>query len=371
MRRSVPFLLAVGAGLLIGPVRAGADELHAKTKKVAEALKTELHSKGRELAVAMGGFVSAARLEASGGPAIADAFLEALKGEGIRVDRDAALEITGRYSKGTSKESRLTSIHIRCQIVDNASGTPFADFDVSLVDPATIMRLAGGSGDISGKTREERSAKVDRNLDLPRVHLDPASTRISAAPGSPYAIEVLAGAEARPRAATVERGKAFLHIRDDETYAVRLINDSDLDAAVALAIDGLSMFAFSDDPIDRANLVIVKAHGQATIRGWYRNTSDSNEFLVAELGKAAVARQLPAAPEAIGTITATFSVAWERGTPPPPGEDDGVVQKGDSATALGKKIGQPFERVDFQFGRPRVVVSVRYNKAVEPGNLPK
>ena len=59
------------------------------------------------------------------------------------------------------------------------------------------------------------------------------------------------------------------------------------------------------------------------------------------------------------------------GAEPPPGEDADVVQKGDSATALGKTISQRYERVEYQFGKPKVAVSVRYNKAVEPGDLPR
>ena len=52
----------------------------------------------------------------------------------------------------------------------------------------------------------------------------------------------------RPRAASKdEDGFAFLKINRDEIYAVKLINDSPHDAAVTLTIDGLSVFAFSEN----------------------------------------------------------------------------------------------------------------------------
>jgi hypothetical protein len=368
-RMRVSMVAVAFVALCTGGVAA--DELGAKMEKFCAAIKPQLAERG-QTSIAVGGFTPAAKLNASGGPAIANAMIEEFEKVGIKVDRDAPMEVTGRYSKVVEPANRLTVLRIKCQILDNGTGGEFASVDVNLFDPATIMRLAGGSGDISGASLRERSAKVNQNLDAPQARVA-ANTRIAAAGDSPYALEVLVGSgdDARPRAASVIKGNAFVSLGNDDVYAVRLINDSEHAAAVTLAIDGLSMFAFSENPQDRNSLVIVPAHGQETIRGWFRTTEESNEFLVAELAKAAVSKKVPPSSASIGTITATVAVAWPQGAAPPPGEEDGVVQKGDSATALGKKINRKYERVEFQFGRPKVVISVRYNKAVEPGNLPR
>ena len=242
------------------------------------------------------------------------------------------------------------------------------------------MRLAGGTGDISGQTREEQSEKVGRILKKPGAHVgtnpgaETASTRIAPDPESPYAIEVLVKSpenDFRPRAATIIEGQAFVALAREQVYAVRLINDSDLDSAVILAVDGLSVFAFSDQLADRDARLIIPKHSNSLIVGWYRNDgpNGSNEFLVARLSEAAAAKQMPQSSAQIGMVTATFAAAWPKDAPAPPGEEPFIPTKDDLATAIGKPIDQPFKRVDYVFGKTKAAITVRYNKPVEPKNL--
>lgn len=103
-----------------------------------------------------------------------------------------------------------------------------------------------------------------------------------------------------------------------ETYAVRLINDSDQDAAVALSIGGLSLFTFNDEGENLVH-VMVPARKAALIPGWYRTKGKVNQFKVVGYAESPAA-QLLAPTASVGTITAVFAVAWKKGAEPPADE---------------------------------------------------
>ena len=184
--------------------------------------------------------------------------------------------------------------------------------------PRPSSRSAAAPGTSRAATRKEQSEKADRALMDPTTHI--AGTRIAAEPGGKYAIEVLVKSPEgyRPRAAIDEGGLAHVRLVSGDVYGVRLINDSDRAAAVVLTIDGLSMFAHSDDPDDASSRIIVEAGKTALIIGWYRNNR-ARRFQ-------RIPRRCPVrgrGPEAtppgqarVGMVTATFSVAWPTGTPP-------------------------------------------------------
>ena len=52
----------------------------------------------------------------------------------------------------------------------------------------------------------------------------------------------------KPRAAVLDKeGLAFVNIKRGEVYSARVTNRADHDVAATLAIDGLTMFAFSEN----------------------------------------------------------------------------------------------------------------------------
>jgi hypothetical protein len=216
------------------------------------------------------------------------------------------------------------------------------------------------------------------NLDKPTAAIQ--GNVIRSKPKSPYGLEILVGGKARP--AEPKDGLAFVPIRRGEIYAVRLINESALEAAVQLHIDGLSMFAFSElrqpdklpdgkdnprngEPKYTAVIVPPKKDGKpgtVTLQGWHRNNQKggSDSFLVTEYAKGAAARLNHTAN--IGTITVRFQAAWPEGQPAPfdePGKRKGGT--GD-ATGFGPPTGPGFQEVKRNFGVIRDIISVRYTK---------
>jgi len=372
--RRVPFLgLIAGlgvAGLLAWPVPArGDDDLAREMSEVARQVKFLLDQKGQD-AIAVGDFHGPARLASSSGPAIGKAIAEALQGMGVAVRRKAELEINGEYRDVEDRSSRRLAVQIKARVVDRSGAEVVALEPRGIFSVALFATLTGLTVELSPDATEERRKKeLEDASDRPRAHL--AGARVSASPGSPYAVEVLVrrGGDYAPRAAIKDGdGFAFVKIRRDEVYAVRLINDSPHEAVVTLSIDGLSVFAFSE----RRDYThwLVASHGTLTVPGWHRTNQVSDSFVVTEYAKSAVAEALPSS-SGVGTITATFAAAWPRGGDPP--ADEASAPKGTrsgDATGKGPPVSTEFVDVVREIGRVRSAVSVRYTKEDETKDLP-
>src|SRR5262249_16916482 len=131
-------------------------------------------------------------------------------------------------------------------------------------------------------------------------------------------------------------GLAFVNIKRGEVYAVKLTNRADHDVAATLAIDGLSMFAFSENK--DYEVVIVPKGREGLIPGWPITNERSDAFQVSQSARSAVAELLPTS-SSIGTISVSFKAAWPKDSEPP--ADEGNVKQGGrdaDATARGKPV---------------------------------
>jgi hypothetical protein len=158
-------------------------------------------------------------------------------------------------------------------------------------------------------------------------------------------------------------GLAFVKIARGEVYAIKVINKADHDVAVTVAIDGLSLFAFSEN--QSYEVLIVPKGKEGIIPGWHISNQRSDAFQVAEYAKSAVAKLLSTS-TSVGTISVSFRAAWPLGSPPP--ADEGDVKQGSrdaDATARGRQIDPKFTRYDevtSNIGKFRESIGVHYNK---------
>jgi hypothetical protein len=340
------------------------DDLHREMAEYAKQVKSLLDQKGHD-SVAVGDFHAPARLASSAGPAIANALGEELKKLGVTVNRRAELEVNGEFRDAEDRKSRLLTVEIKARVVDRA-GVELVAFEPRGLFNVSLIAAITGISSVSLPANAD-DKQVNKALDIairdPKVNL--SGTRISTTASSPYAIEVLVkeGSDYRPRGATIDDGLAFVKIGRGETYAVKLINDSPFDAAVALTIDSLSVFAFSENK--NYSHWIVPSKQTLTVPGWHRTNQVSDTFLITEYAKSVVAEALPNS-ATVGTITASFSAAWPKDGVPPP--DEASSKKGGragDATGRGPETPTSFVEVVREIGRLRGAVSVRYTKAVD------
>jgi hypothetical protein len=370
--------------VLSSAVRAASDldtEMGELAKQVAGVVKDRGNS------VQVGDFVAkgnAARQGATGGTAIAKSLVDQLGKSGVNVSRTAELLVSGDFRDVTDKDSNTTALQIKGKIEDRRGETVVELHSRGLFNLATIAALVGiTTVTPPAASREKVEKRLDDALDkIQRPQL--SGTRITPVQDGttlPYSIEILVSPDPGqgkldlttyvPRAATIDQkqdGLAFLTIRRGEVYAVKVNNDSKFDAAVTLTIDGLSMYSFSENK--NYEVVFIPAGQAGIIPGWHRTNDVSDSFQVAEYAKSAVATLLPSSKD-FGTITVSFKAAWPKDAQPPADEPDPARNtRSADATARGNPIDAKYVEEIRNVGQFRGSVSVRYNKAIEPADLP-
>lgn len=152
--------------------------------------------------------------------------------------------------------------------------------------------------------------------------------------------------------------RAFIPLEKAEQYVTRLHNRSTNDAAVLLTVDGLTIFAFSTEG-NFGSQVIVPAGRFVDVTGWYFAADDTRAFLLTSYPESAVGKKgIPTT--SVGVITATFAASWKPSATAP--NDEVGARSADTATGIGEKTGQRWVSEPRVIGKPRSVVSVRYNR---------
>ena len=368
--RLLPLLALLG--MLVPEARAAADtNFNTELAELAKDVKQFLDGKS-ETAISVGQFIGPNELPSSSGPAIALALADELKKVGVDVKLQGCnFTIKGEYKlveDGNSKEG-LHAVAIESTIVNKRGAKVLGPGQLKprgLYGDAAKAMLFGltfslpPAGD--PKTRDQ---EVEHAYTKPKAFLD--KTRIKAG-DSPYSVEILVkqGDKYVPRAAVDKDGLAFVDLKKDEVYRVRVYNDSDYEGTTALYIDGLGMFQFSelrdsknkDKPLyDR---MLVAAHGSYDVPGWHRN-NDKNcyyEFKVTKYADSEAAQLYPDGTN-FGTITLTFAAAWPKDGAPPADEPMMPTLPHILPADQEKGNSQVSER---RFGVLRAAISVRYSK---------
>jgi hypothetical protein len=377
--------------------------------RAAEALRKELAGiaatvagvlKGRDQdTISVGQFTGPATFPTSAGPGIAQALTEEFQKLDIVVKAVAPLGIEGRYlvtdldvpdGDRPGRNQTVLAVRIQGTVVDQAgqviagftsgevADVPVVDgkFQIDVPDEQTVLEVTGVTASLPPDEPAKDRAQRIREIVQPDpagapAQADPPPTarldgsRVFAAPGNDYAVEVLVNG--RPRPAQLIDGLPFVEVGQNEFYVIRLVNNTPYEAAVRLTIDGLSTFAFSDLRHEdgpkagqpRFNLWVVPPRGVKVVRGWHRTHERADSFLVTGYAESAAATLNHTAD--IGTITATFAACWPSDAPPP--TDEPPRRKGAPlATGIGPPVQQNIRGLERTIGVVRAAVSVRYAK---------
>jgi hypothetical protein len=368
-----PFLLLALAALIslagARPARASA-ELRKELTEVAKGIKQLLDGRG-EQTIAVGQFTGPPNYPTSSGPGIAEILTEELQKLGVTVKARAKLGVKGEYLvTEVADPNDVTGKYLAVRLkgtVEDGFGKVINDFtfERTVKGEEAVVQLLGTPVELPpDDLPKDRDRKIRESYAGPKANI--AGSRVNAGPGGKFALEILV--DGKPRAARDDDGLAFVKIARGETYAVKLINDSDLEMAVRLTIDGLSWFAFSElrhkdgphkgEPL--FSVVYVKPHGSVVIKGWHRTNEVSDSFQVTEYAKSAAATLSHTAN--LGTITASFAASWPENADPP--KDEAPKPRGNpaDATGFGPRVEAKYTAVKRNIGVIRASVSVRYTK---------
>lgn len=208
---------------------------------------------------------------------------------------------------------------------------------------------------------EERNKK----LTGPPTGHAPAATLASPSPGSAYAVEVRARPLADPAArfaakpVQVADGKPSVEIAKGEAFELRVLNSSPHEALVAVCLDGLDQFTFSEDryPGWLVDGGTKAKPGELVVSGWHKKFDAAKQehayfsFLVTDFGKGAVSK-FPTKPRgSVGLIALSFATAFPPGTKRTGGEV-GLGPEGKVGGTVVRRVTDP----------PTEFLTIRYQR---------
>lgn len=353
------------------------------------------------------------QLKSAANNALTQTITDLLKKRGIRVELGTKFGFEGTFKPdeqapfrpGVFDAKNHIGIALNGKIVDSFGNSPvdieFRDF---IDDERKLFELLGPTVNLEGKKDEERSAIIRASI------LNPTSftkdNLVRASEDSRFALGVEVNGELRPIES--KNHLSFVGLDLADSFKVRLINEAPFEVAVGVAVDGLSVFHFSeqrsDDPERRGEpryrywTVQPNQPEGFAVPGWHKRDSGVrnglkieglvNKFTIAPLEEGAAFKL--GRIQDVGTITATFMACWEEGRTRPPSDEVPIqtvevvnedapadVRPGEirtlqvrAMTRISTKVGEE-QTIDVRgvkrvFGRPRATVTIRYErKAVE------
>lgn len=362
-------LLVAGAALAIlpGATASGPEEVVRRSlSSTAKAIKARLDERPEDdRAVSIAPFVYSRDRHANG-ELLARLLGDELRKLGVVIKDRAPVGVRGTFQLETDKDTRRAMVKVKITLDGIEGARPL---EVDFLEPEVVTLLSAAPVVVDNKKGLPNATNLARR----KSHLD--KNLIRASKEGKYAVEVLAVdsptdktkngdyAAIKPR---LDDGRAFVDIRQGQAYAVRLINDTDQEAAVALSIDGLNSFRFlkvDGKPVEGPSHILLRAKSSVVVYGWQTEPKEVSRFVVTERDKGAWVGHGSVGD--VGRIVAQFHACWS-GDDGPPKDEPPALAKARSAqglsTGMGDKIKSPIKTVNKTIGQLRESVPVLYSR---------
>ncbi len=272
--------------------------------------------------------------------------------------RRADIVLSGRLSKGKGKANAAdvfdsVALRVEAELHSRGAAGKLESFGINVFGDEALQFLgptAEFPKDLPG-SEPDKQKQLDKQLGTDPEAFISGNQTLGKKDGQ-FAVEILVrqgiGNSALPHTPVAVSGQSFVKLSPGEEYIIRLHNKSAEETAVALTIDGLSMFTFAEDGTGDS-MILIPSGKSADIPGWYITSKKTDVFEVSNYAKSAAAsKNLPAA--GIGVITARFHVSQS------------AEGKGEEATKRGRQIDQDYKQERRSIGVNRAFITVRYNR---------
>ena len=393
--RKTFLVIALAISAILAPKAPAQDDISPSFAKAIELMGNEIskYVKSQEptAQVAIGSFVGPSPSSSNAGARIVHALKMKLQ-TSLTMGDTGTYNIAGEFRgqkldgkfvtviEASIKDALGSKLHsLRRKIItDEEEGVAFfgpSSLDLTIPSPV--------SGTVLTSTGSDKTDAIIDSIVKPRVNLDSKNKHIlRMSPESPYGIEILLknpdGYSPMPIDNNGQLAK--ISLGEHDIYAIRIHNDTRKPIGAKLSIDGINVFAMSENPSYAGKDVTMALCpcSKSTIKGWHMSDSESAEFQIAKFGKTVAAKF--GTFENMGTMTVRFFDATAKGEldcpscdDPGPGAGDG--SKGISGTrsigtAAGKRTDMKYKTMDVAFGSLLGSVSARYVKDILPNDLP-
>ena len=299
----------------------------------------------------------------------------------VTIGENATYTVQGRYSigddpddLGTEAHKRLLAVEVTIEITNGVEKQ--SDFTFYLSRERDIIAAEGLNVSFGDRERSEtrqahiairkvREASFRTSVTSPKSPYHVDGSKIKTGRQSPYAIELLTrspvGQTYSPRAPKSDGGPLpFVPVGVGEVYGVKIYNNSDQEIGVAMKIDGIDQFTFSeerDQSTGRPQFTswIVAPNSSFTIKGWHVSADNSREdnlaaFQVTKYGEGASKFVKDVDPKTNGVITVAIANAFD-----PQGGKSSATE-----TGFGPPVKQNQKVVHRTLEPPHEFLAIRY-----------
>jgi hypothetical protein len=371
-RYQIAIVLAMS---IVMPARASGPwpELQSQMEMLAGLIRDATNNQP----VRIGAFTPIGFPHSNAGPGIEEALRMALESsQKASVTPTARYEVKGDYFLADSGQSSdAKQIKLVAHIFDTAAGKELTQIDkVRLRAPGTIAAMMAVTGGVSPDANypERQQAIVKMQQDVPTVYIHGSNNElVSSSQASPYAVEILvrpAGSRERhaARDARNDDGLAYVDIKQDEEYAIKIHNNSGKRIAVAAKIDGVDVLQFAKEKKQNGEpyRYYITANKEMTIVGWLVTKKLSRAFLVTSYGQGAVSEAGLASRGSIGTIHVQISECDEEREQMTLGASANSGEGGHrgNETGFGREVQTNMREVNYQVQEPHDFVTIRYTR---------
>ena len=301
----------------------------------------------------------------------------------LTIGPNATFKVRGSYSigddpddLGTVERKRLLALEVTIEITNGVETQ--SDFTFFLSRERDIIAAEGLNIQFDDQQRREtrsahteirrvRKVALQKHAEENRSSFFVEGSKIKTNPNSEYAIELLtkspAGQKYTPRKPKADSGVfPFVPVGVGEVYGIKVYNNSDQEIGVAMKIDGIDQFTFSEerDPKTgrpRFTTWIIAPNSSFTIKGWHITADNTREdnlsaFQVTGYGEGASRFVRNVAPSGNGVITVAISNSF----------DQRGAKTAGTETGFGPPVKQNQKVVNRQLEPPHEFLALRYNR---------
>jgi hypothetical protein len=304
--------------------------------------------------------------------------LQGDKKEFVTIADNAAFKVRGSYSieddrndGGSPKRQRLLAVEVNIEITDGTEKQ--SDLTFFLTRGRDIVAAEGLSIKLDPDAgKKDQHKEIRKALDALESGGDDAKpmfvvegTKIKTNKDSEYAIELVTrspvGTKYSPRGPKSDSGALpFVPVGVGEIYGIKIYNKSDRRISVAMKIDGIDQFTFSEERNEktarpRFTSWIVGAKSSFTIKGWHISADNSRKdnlsaFQVTKYGEGASKFAKSVDQNLNGVISVAIATEFVSGS------------RGDSETGFGPPVEQKQKVVKVKMNPPHEFLSIRYSR---------
>lgn len=303
--------------------------------------------------------------------------------EYVSIGENATFKVRGSYSVGddpddlgSAERKRLLAVEINIEITNGVEKQ--SDFTFFLSRERDIIAAEGLNIRFNDQQRSETRSAHAEIRKLRKVALKGPSdktkpsfivegTKIKATRKSDYAIELLTrspvGQKYSPRGPASDKGPLpFVPVGVGEVYGIKIYNNSDLEIGVAMKIDGIDQFTFSEERNTKTGRPrftswMIAPNSSFTIKGWHISADNSRAdnlaaFQVTKYGEGASRFVGDVDRKSNGVITVAIANSFD-----PHGGKSSATE-----TGFGPPIKQSQKVVQRKLEPPHEFLSIRYNR---------